>query len=295
MPDLFARTLLRASFAGVEFPAGKMETEGGHDGVEHVAYRRDGADVEPTGAKPARGTIAAHFLNSLPGWGTLWPARLQELLAAIKRNPIGRMQHPTEGLLDAFVSVWKRSTDPEVRSGEVVELHWVEHNASVARLLTFSGAVPTEPAASATTQAAAADAAAAGARGYAPLSTRVANQLAYLEGAARSYPQVVAALATLLAACSANLALSALAGPDAHAAVVALEGLRASVLALRTRYLPLAAAVRRYTVPRDSALWELAVLLYGRADQAATLASANAVADWLRVPAGTVLLVPPAA
>jgi len=292
--DLFSRTLVRASFAGVEFPAGKLETEGGHDGVEHTAHLRPGADIEPTGAKALRGTIECHFLNGLPGWGTLWPARLQQLLGAIRNNPIGRLQHPTEGLLDAFVGTWKRATDPERRSGEVVELHWVEHNASVARVLTATGAAPTDASATATTRAATADAAAGGALGYTPVAPRLAAQLAYLEGAARSYPQVVAALAALVATCGANLALPALAGPESHAAVASLEGLRASVLALRARYLPLADAVRRYTVPADMALWEIARVLYGSVDQAATLAGANPIADWLRVPAGTVLVVPPA-
>jgi hypothetical protein len=292
--DLFTRTLVRASFEGVEFPAGKLETEGGHDGVEHTAYRRPGADVEPTGEKPVRGTIMAHLLNGLPGWGALWPDRLQALLAAIKRHPLGRLQHPTEGLVDAFVSVWKRTTDPEQRSGEVVELHWVEHNASVARLLTATGAAPTDPAATATTQAQAADAAASGTRGYAPVAPRLAATLAYLDAAPRSYPQTLAALASLAAVCTADLALADLAGPDAYATVAALEAARAAVVALRARYLPLAAAQRRYAVPRDMALWEVARECYGDVDQAATLARANAVADWLLVPAGKVLTVPPA-
>jgi prophage DNA circulation protein len=294
--DALRESLIEASFEGIAFPTGKLSTEGGHDSVEHTAYRRNGADVEPTGVRAKRGTIEALFLNGI-GAGTIYPARLQQLLNAIERTPLGRLQHPTEGLLTAHVKTWRRDTDPQQRGGEVLELQWVEHNASVSRLATFASpaSAPADSPTAVTARASAADAAGTTLTGYAPTAATIAAQLAYLDAATRSYAQTRAALDAMQLVVTRNLALASLAVATAHPAVAALEALRASVYALRSRYLPDPSRVRSYTVPRTQPLWQLALHLYGDATRTDLLLRANAIHDPLFVRAGTVLTVPPRA
>lgn len=295
MPDAFDVHLLRARYEDIDFPVAKSPSEGGHDSVEHTAFLRPGADIQATGRRAKRGTLECLFYNGLAGWpDALWPRELERLIAAIERTPIGRLQHPTHGLVTAHLKTWRRDPDPLARNGEVLTVEWVEHNASAASLSGFAdppgaaAATPTAAAAQATT----ADSAGATQTGYVPVAPTVAAQLAWLDAAPRSYAETRAAFDAMAAVVADNLSLSSLAAATAHDTVAALVRLRATLTTLRGRYLP-AAAGGTYVVPTTMPLWQLAAALYGSVDRAALLARANGVHDPLAVPAGTVLVVPP--
>lgn len=298
MADLFSRVLLDASFEGLTFPVSECSTDGGHDAVEHVAYRRRGADIEPTGLKAYRGTLTVPLLNGLGTYGNdLFPGRWRDLTQKFETTPIGTLYHPTRGSFTALIQSWPEKASPSVRNGVTLEVHWVEHNGESLILLSSADAAAANAPANAQRQAAEADTATAAvtpAGTFVPLEARFADALAYLDLATRSYAQVTATVADLVSLVNGNLALPALAPASAHAAVIALEALRATTYRLVDHYLGTAARPRSYTVPRTMALWQVAQEVYGDASRVGLLAAANAVPDPLFVPAGRVLTVPPA-
>jgi prophage DNA circulation protein len=136
--DRFGRTLNEAAFEGVEFPTMDSAIEFGHDYVEHTAYLRPGAEIEPAGLKAIRGKLTVPMLNDI-GYGTLYPSRYLALRRAIEANALGTFTHPTEGIMTACLHTVRVVATPENRSGVIFEIDWIEHNASAtAGLAAFS-------------------------------------------------------------------------------------------------------------------------------------------------------------
>lgn len=134
MADALRDTLIQAAFAGIEFPVSDSTVDGGSDFVAHTAYLRKGADVEPCGVKPLQGKLTIPLFNSL-GLGELFPARYLQLLRQFERTPIGQLSHPTQGIMTALIASWREITSPDKRNGVVIEVEWIEHNATATRAL----------------------------------------------------------------------------------------------------------------------------------------------------------------
>lgn len=294
-PDLLATTLLEAAFEGVAFPVTECKTRGGHASAKHRAYRRRGVDNEPTGQEPYTGTLAVPLLAGLAPYGDrLFPGTYYDLLAKLEANPIGLLTHPTKGVFRAMIDSWDEVAAPDVRNGVTLELRWTEHNGEAGILLAADGQTPTDPASAAQTQATAADAAMASVApgGYTATAPVFAAQLAFLDAATRTPLEIAAATGTMLAAVNANLALAVFAPATAHAAVAALEALRAQTYAVRSSRLGASGAPRTFTNDATQPLWMIARRLYGDAARASVLMAANGISDPLFVPAGSVLVVP---
>jgi hypothetical protein len=299
MPDLFEQLLPACSFGGVgPLPVVEQETDGGHAFVEHEAYGRAGADLEPTGQKAYRGSVTFALFNGLRGFPSdLWPDRYYDLLVKIEAG-VDTFVHHTKGSFQALLHDWKEKADPDHRDGVYLTVQWVEHNASAGKLLGTGEGTPQTSTERARDQAQTADdaAAQAGAKatGYTDVAPVVGAQLSALEALDQPTPQqIAAAFGAMLSPVAANLSLAALSLAAAHDAVVALEDLRATLVALQQRFLGNAASSSSFTVPADMALWEVAVAVYGAASRASLISGANRVPDPSRIRAGTVLLCPP--
>lgn len=121
------------AFEGISFPATATETEEGHDGAEHTAYGRPGADCEPTGLQPIRGTFTIACFDGLDApWGNVWTDRRLDIKRAFREHPIGRLTHPLHGTFDAFIRSWKEHLEPNSRSGSTIAVSFIEHNASAS-------------------------------------------------------------------------------------------------------------------------------------------------------------------
>lgn len=289
--------LQECAFEGVRFPIESAQTDGGNDVVEHMAYRRRGADVEFTGQKPYKGSLVVALFNTpalVAQYGMrLFPDLRFELLRLFERQRHGRLAHPTFGTFDAAITDWSEPLAAQERNGARWTIRWTEHNGGASLLIGPDGALPSNGAAAAEATAAEADAEGAGVAGYKPLAPTVGAQLAYLETDARSFSQVDGAFRAMLAAVKANLALPDMAGTASSPATLALLTLRATLTSLRAQYAPSANALRYYTTPVTMALWEVAQAVYGDASKARLLLAANAVSDPLQIPAGRVLTVLP--
>ena len=136
MPTDFDR-LSEATYQGVTFPVSDAPCEGGNDFAEHTAYRRAGADMEPTGWRAWSGSLTIPCINTealTRRYGVLWPDKRTELLDLFRENPRGELSHPLLGSLVVAITDVSQSGGSDVRNGVTLTVRWKEHNATLALL-----------------------------------------------------------------------------------------------------------------------------------------------------------------
>ena len=287
-----------ASYRGILFPVESADVDGGTDFVEHVAYRRRGADMEPAGLKAYKGTLAIPLINTGPlvqRYGTLWPDLRADLVQMFSDHPIGTLIHPTWGSLEVAILSWSAKDSPDLRNGQRLTVQWQEHNASLAALIALDGAVTTDPTTTVQSLATTADTLSAGKAGYVPLAPVFSATMTALEAPeVLAYSEVLAAFSLLFGAISYALTLSSMTGLDAAAAYAALLTLRVATQGYYARFAPGISGVRYFVVPADMGVCEIAASVYGDISKTSLLYAANSFTDPLLVPAGTVVTVLPA-
>ena len=287
-----------ASYRGILFPLETADVDGGTDFVEHVAYRRRGADMEPAGLKAYKGTLTIPLINTGPlvqRYGTLWPDLRADLVQMFSDNPIGTLIHPTWGSLEVAILSWSAKDSPDLRNGQRLTVQWQEHNASLASLIALDGAVSTDPTTTVQSLATTADELSAGKAGYIPLAPVFAVTMTKLETPeVLAYSEVLAAFSLLFGAINYALTLSSMTGLDAAAAYAALLTLRVATQGYYARFAPGISGVRYFVVPADMGVCEIAASVYGDLSKTSLLYAANSFSDPLLVPAGTVVTVLPA-
>ena len=286
-----------ASYRGILFPVESADVDGGTDFVEHVAYRRRGADMEPAGLKAYKGTLTIPLINTGPlvqRYGTLWPDLRADLVQMFSDHPIGTLIHPTWGSLEVAILSWSAKDSPDLRNGQRLTVQWQEHNASLAALIALDGAVTTDPTTTVQSLATTADTLSAGKAGYVPLAPVFAVTMTKLETPeVLAYSEVLAAFSLLFGAISYALTLSSMTGLDAAAAYAALLTLRVATQGYYARFAPGISGVRYFVVPADMGVCEIAASVYGDISKTSLLYAANSFTDPLLVPAGTVVTVLP--
>lgn len=291
-------TLAEATYEDLPFPVSALSVEGGHDFAEHTAYLRRGADMEPCGQKPYKGSFTIPCVDTpqlIARYGPLFRPLREALVTLFESAPIGTLTLPGYDAFTAAITGWTGELSPDNRNGVDLKVTFTEHNGSASLLTTPWSATPANTPATVATKAASTDAAmaAVSATGWAATTATITTQLAALEAAALPYTAVAECFRLMLAPITSNLALALFAPASAHAAVVELLALQAAVYDLRSRYSPTLSQVRLYTVPRTMALWEVAQSVYQDASLTTLLRAANSIPDCLFVAQGTVLTVLP--
>jgi prophage DNA circulation protein len=287
-----------ASYRGIRFPLETADVDGGTDFAQHVAYRRRGADMEPTGLKAYKGSLTIPLINSGPlveRYGTLWPDLRYELVTEFSDHPIGTLVHPTWGSLEVAILSWSAKDSPDLRNGQRLTVQWQEHNATMAVLIGLDGAVSTDPTTTVQSLATTADELSAGKAGYVPLAPVFAVTMTALEAPeVLAYSEVLAAFSVLFGAIAYALTLGSMTGLDATGAYAALLALRVATQGYYARFAPGISGVRYFVLPADMGVCEIAASVYGDISKTSLLYAANSFADPLLVPAGTVVTVLPA-
>ena len=287
-----------ASYRGILFPLETADVDGGTDFVEHVAYRRRGADMEPAGLKAYKGTLTIPLINSGPlveRYGTLWPDMRADLVQMFSDHPIGTLIHPTWGSLEVAILSWSTKDSPDLRNGQRLTVQWQEHNASLASLIALDGAVSTDPTTTVQSLATTADELSAGKAGYIPLAPVFAVTMTALEAPeVLAYSEVLAAFSALFGAINYALTLASMTGLDAAAAYASLLTLRVATQGYYARFAPGISGVRYFVVPADMGVCEIAASIYNDLSKTSLLYAANSFSDPLLVPAGTIVTVLPA-
>lgn len=290
-------TLPECSFGGLRFPVQDSSVEGGNDVAEHTAYLRRGADVEPCGVQPYRFKVTIPLVNTaalVARYGVLFPDLRFDLIRAFQSDPIDRLSHPTYGDFRAAVTSWSERLSPDVRNGVMLDVTFVEHNGGASLVLAPDGTLERDTTASAERLAEDTDTQVVALGGTNPgLVAIVARELNYLAAGTRSFTQLQDAFRRMDVAVAATLALPLLVPASSHAATISALNLRTALVRLRDHYLPTAATVRKFTVPRTMPAWEVAQLVYGNASLGRTILAANSITDPLNIPAGKVLTILP--
>lgn len=288
--------LSEATYEGVVFPVSDAPCEGGNDFAEHTAYRRAGADMEPTGWRAWSGSFTIPLINTealVKRYGVLWPDKRTELVDLFRETPRGNLSHPLLGNLVVAITDVSQSGGSDVRNGVTLTVRWKEHNASLSLLIGADGQPTTDPVSTVVTRAATADAAGATLAGYAPVAGTVDEQATYLEEATRAYSEVTAAFSLMEGAVAANLALPSVQAVDGYAATVALLDLRSALQSYKARFTPGSGSVRYLVVPTTMSVAQIALAAYGDVSLVSLLYAANAFLDPLQVGAGTVVTLLP--
>ena len=289
-------TLSEATYEGIVFPVQDAPVEGGNDFAEHTAYRRAGADMEPTGWRAYSGSLTIPLINTaglVARYGKLFPELRTTLIDAFRATPRGALSHPLLGNLIVAITDVQQSGAPDVRNGVTLTVRWKEHNASVSLAVGSDGIVTTDPTTTINTRAAEADAAGATLAGYTPVAPTVDAQATFLEEAPRNFSEVTGSFGRMDAAIATNIALPSVQALDGYACNVALLTLRSALLSYRGRFVPGDASLRYYVVPTVMSTAQIAVATYGSLDGLGLVLAANTFPDPLNVQPGTVLTILP--
>lgn len=284
--------IVRCAYRGVEFPCTEFKDSRGHAHKAHTAWRVPGADIETTGREPLKISLKAGLLNGMTGgWpADLFPGLHDRLESAFLDEPQGTFQHPYYGPIEVQVISWERSFDHACQQGVTLDIELLENNASAYWPVAIA---QQEPASGLVAAADEADTAVEALGEDSPgLADTVDTQLAYLEDDDRTAAQASAALAEIQTVASASLDSAALAGVEGHDARAALRATLAMTYEYESRYLVPRPTARTHVVTARMSLARIAALIYGDPNRAADLRRANALADELFVPVGTVIVVP---
>lgn len=301
MTELLRGTLQRARIESYEFPVTTVDQDGGRAVSEHEAWRRDGAELVDGGRKAYRGSLTAVLVNTIPGYGELYPRRLEDLVRAFETRGEMELAHPLLGTFRVMVPTWKPRLEAKVRNGAFLDFTWTEQRASAVGVVTTSTDRGTgDPEAEVPTAAAAADEALSAA-GVAQETSLVAVVTPALDTAtAEGVPfadlsRALGSITTATTLASSTLAArpyTASTATTIHAARRALAELDASVSRLRAALLPDPARTRVYVAPRRMSLAEVSQAVYGTPSRAADLRVANGLAGAFVSPGRSLQVLP---
>jgi prophage DNA circulation protein len=291
--SLLQRHLAQAAYEGVTFPVESSSLQGGHDSVKHTAWRVRGADVEHTGQRPYTGKLRIPFVEGLAGWADLFPGRFAELVGAFERSPQGTLVHPTRGTISVQIDDWSEDLEVRMSNGCILEMSFTELRGE-AELLFHAGeaAAPEQVAIEKADKAdrEIAEAQPDPAKRPTPVAPAVKETIAFLTSNPRSYVETRTRMDALLDLVGIVLRAPLLLSIEMFGAREALLLLRAALFQLNSSLLG-SAQTRQVRLPVAMSVSQAAALpeAFGDARRANEILQSNAIADPLRIPAGTLL------
>ena len=305
MSELFERTLNRPAYESIAFPLLSITTKGGHDSAKHTAYLVPGADIETTGRKAEVYELKIGLINDLQSDGDwdddVFPGIFQRLIDTFKSKAKGTLSHPTRGNVRVHVDDWNEQLSPECLNGCYLDVTMTEDNGQ--SIVAVRGQNPSDtqsvnPSSAIEEKAASVDSLVEQAVPDATirpakLQPTVTEKLTFLEDQPRGYTEAKGAMNAIYKAIDVVSDASVLEAIEGHDARVAARELRVQVELYEQAYLG-TAELSTVIVQTAMSLARLAAFLYKDITQTATLRGANSIIDEVMIPAGTVLVVPPA-
>lgn len=118
--------LRRWSFSGIEFPVEHATLRSTGRSHLHEYPHSPGAAPEKLGRGVWYVNLQASFQTVFPGYANLYPAAMNSLRGMYEQQLTATLVHPTAGEFQAFISSWKQDWNPKLRSGEKVEIEFLE-------------------------------------------------------------------------------------------------------------------------------------------------------------------------
>jgi hypothetical protein len=281
--------LPKASFAGLAFPYTKIGIVGGLDYHLHKYLHRPGGEIESLGRKPYEFTFHSEFHTTMRAWTNAYPALLSKLISTFESEATAPLVVPNIGTVQAKAIKWPRNLSARIRSGESVELVFLEDSQNqlvVSSIASFSmAAVPIQ---------AAVLAGVVGAQGLDPsllddILNAVANLTAVLDEAELMGAILAQRADVLMNACAALESLALFNDPMNWPVLDALRDVWASANAVSLDALAQSLPLDAFFVPRTMTVSEVSIAVYGDTTHALELLQLNALNDALAIPPGTIV------
>lgn len=129
----------KMSWNNVRFPINSLEIIGEARFKLHEYPHQDGGDLEKMGRKPYVIRVGAIFDQGILAYPNNYPAAIEAIASYAEAGKTARLVTPQAGSIDAFCTKWPRKWTADVRSGETMQLEFVE-DQEVLDLDTFSSA-----------------------------------------------------------------------------------------------------------------------------------------------------------
>jgi len=118
--------LQQAAFQSIVFPITSCESVGAIRDHHHIYPHAAGASPELMGRQLYVFRMEANFQATFPKYPGLWPYRLRDLRRLWENQTIADLVVPTIGTIKAYCRNWSIRMDARIRSGEKVQLEFVE-------------------------------------------------------------------------------------------------------------------------------------------------------------------------
>lgn len=119
--------LPKLSFNGIAFPAESIILHSQGRQHLHEYPHSPGAAPEKLGRGIWYLTVKTHFQVGVPGYPPdLWPTSMNQLESLYETQTTATLVHPTKGKFNAFIASWRQDYNPRFRSGERVDIEFLE-------------------------------------------------------------------------------------------------------------------------------------------------------------------------
>lgn len=289
----------QTAFNGIPIPVSSIELHSRGRQHLHEFPHSPGAAPEKLGRGIWHLTVDASFQVVFAKYPTSYPGDMLALRALYEQQITATFQHPNGDDFPAFIAGWRQHWNPRLRSGERVQIEFLEDQRTT--FLAAPSSTATQGASIATQQGAL-DAQLAAIQAQLLVSSNdvsifdalraASNAVASLSGSVQLYTSLVQAkCAQLQAVCAQVEQLPSMQSPLAIGILDPLHNIWAAATSI-TQSAQAAQRLGRWTVPQTMTLNAIARTLYGDASRYADLASLNGatIRDPNSVPAGTVIL-----
>jgi hypothetical protein len=284
--------LKNAEFDGVPFPVGEVRIRGGLRDHVHEFPHTPGGKPERMGRKLYEIEMSVPFLANLldPKWANLWPGSLAVLRGKFERQIVSKLHIPTVGTIDAYCFDWDQTMRATIRSGEMASLRFREDQTDeflVKDLIKTSPRALSGQAAQIKIEAEK--------RGQDPgaldaIFDAVDGVLAVLDQAELGFALIESKILGAAALCEAyDKKIDLWSDPENFGIHEALRTLWASLISLLKNVDDRTALIRKYTLPIEMSISDVAIKLYGAAERGADILKINAIEDAFAIPAGSEL------
>lgn len=284
--------LKNAGFDGVDFPVSEVRIRGGLRDHVHEFPHSPGGKPELMGRKLYEIEMQVPFLSNLldPKWQNLWPESLAVLRGKFERQIRSQLHIPTVGTIKAYCYDWDQVMKASVRSGEMGSLRFREDQSDdflVKDLVKVSSRALSGQAAQIKIEA---EKQGQDSSVFDALFDAVDGVLAVLDqielGAALLESKILGAAAL----CDEyDRKLDLFSDPENFGIHEAMRTLWASLLNLLKNVDDRTAKLRKYTLPVEMSISDVAIKLYGAAERGADILKLNAIEDAFAIPAGSEL------
>jgi prophage DNA circulation protein len=288
--------LQACSFGGIAFPVEDVAVSGSQRHHVHEYPHTPGGALEKLGRAPYRIRVVPVFDEGIDRYDNdampLYPDRLNALQQFYENEVSANLVIPTLGSIQAFMSAFSRRMSSGLRSGERVEMEFVEDQSSrflVQDMIRSDTANDLSLKADALTEAATRAGFFDAVADVFNKITEIANDVLAIADTAEFYGNYaagkLATLSTLIQ--QADARVTYLQSPENWLVLEALKDLGASAKGLYDTVVGENYRPRYFQVPRLMTIQEVSLAIYGRTDMAIDLLQMNAIEDSMAIPQGT--------